>query len=87
MRDRYWGLTTAQCIDLCMQEHEKEMHTAEYNHKRYTEQYNQKHRRESDRLQDGKKDRRSKRGRQYRSRFGFHTFGEFLCAGRRDYDR
>ena len=87
MRTRYWGLTTAQCIDLCMQEHEKEMHTAEYNHKRYTEQYNQKHRRASDRFQDGKKDRRSKRGRQYRSRFSFHTFGEFSCAGRRDYDR
>lgn len=33
-------------------------------------------------LAGGQKDRRSKRGRQYRSRFG-----EFLCAGRRDYDR
>ncbi len=45
-------------------------------------EYNHIHRRASDRFQDGKKDRRSKRGRQYRSRFG-----EFLCAGRRDYDR
>ena len=83
MRDRYWGLTTAQCIDLCMQEHEKEMHTAEYNHKRYTEQYNQKHRRESDRLQDGKKDRRSKRGRQHRRWMPKNP----LRDGRRDYDR